>query len=250
MVLMLGSLIAEIGVPTAAHDGKAGTKLESKPMILWSKKLGSFERHLQRRHQNPLFPVQRQKVTAAELAIARDRDARDAREVKQEFLDLLKFIDRLPSQITSSEFKDLRKRIDDLTRKAIGVGGEVTEIAPELEELRAVVIESWEKGLEASPTDIEALQKAEQLYHRGASLFHNPLVVQMTRRDSPIPPEETVPTILSEDITSISVAMEILPTPERIRLQQTALQLVREVRARGEALPDIEVKLRAMGALP
>ena len=222
--------------------------LAGDTVIDWSERPGCFERHLQRRHNNPLFPSERQHVTAADVAVARRRDAQDFESLRAEYVQFLEDVTQLPDDLPSREVNPIRERIGDLTQRAAQVGGQASEIASRLTTFRRKLIQTWSNSFSDNPNALKELQEAEAFYHAGAWKFNNPFVAQMNRDDTPITREEVVPSILTEDVATIRTVMAALGEPVGVILARFAVDLVQEVRARGEMLPGIEEKLTAMGA--
>ena len=167
--------------------------------LVWSKNLGAFEQHLFRRYNNPLFPKNRRAITQAEIDQARSRDVQDFKRVKEEYINLLEDVNRLPDNMPSSMVTPLRVRIEDIIGKSMGVGGEAYHIALEAKKLRRILIKSFAEAISNNPNAYRALQKAEAFYHFYAQTYHIPFIRQMLRKDSPIPKEEIVPALLMEE---------------------------------------------------
>ena len=106
--------------------------------IVWSDKPGCFERFLQRRYKNPLFPKIERRVTAKEIAQAKAKDKADAGVLRKDYLALTKKITKLPDLITVKEARKNREDVDMLLQRCAEIGGgNVEDINKELIELRS-----------------------------------------------------------------------------------------------------------------
>ena len=229
-VLILGLFLLQPAVVSIAAE------------LSWSLDPGAYERHLQRRYNNPLFPPSRQRVTLQELRIAQARDRTDAEAIRQEFYDLLQEIEGLPSLTTQTDVSVIRERIDDLHDKAAEVGG-LSNVINGLIKIRKAVIDTWRKAIVNNPAALAALERAESLYRARARIAYNPFVAQMSR----IPSEEIVPALLTEDADTIRIAMEILDEGTKETVRQAAVSLLLQMGAEGKAIPDVGKKLVALG---
>ena len=68
----------------------------------WSESPGAFEQHLQRRHNNALFPKERRKITQSDIDAARKRDLKDYELLRERLESILTETAKLPKRIVSS----------------------------------------------------------------------------------------------------------------------------------------------------
>jgi len=215
--------------------------------ISWSERPGCFERHLQRRYNNPLFSPERQHVTAADVAAARRQDAQDLASLRAEYVQLLSEIAELPDFMPFEQFNPIRERIQDLIHRAVEVGGEASETVPKLRTLRHILIQQVSEALSNNPRALKALQEAEAFHQANEGKLENQFLAQMLRDDTPITAEDVVPSILTEDVATIRTVMAVVGEHLAAKFHQAAVVLVEEVRARGETVPGIDKKLATLG---
>ncbi len=213
--------------------------------LLWSQNPGAYERHLQRRYNNPLFPPNRQRVTLQELRSARARDQANAAAVRQEFYSFVRELDLPDDFMTLTEFNTLRKRTEDLHERALAVGGDVSDVVNGLIGLRKVLIQSVQEGASNNPDALSAIQKAESRYQAYARWAHIPVVMQNIQ--DMFPGEELVPALLTEDPDTIRTVMGGLDDRIKKIVREEAINLVLQVAAEGKAIPRIGEKLDALG---
>jgi len=168
--------------------------------LKWSQVPGCFERHLQRREGNALFPIERRKVSRAEVTTAQERDQRD----QDRFIATVK---RLGADLEDSEARNpgstvrdssYLKKVQDLLEEAASIGGgRVQNAIRILEPIEENMIQNLNRSM---PAATELLQEATAL----SMTARNTFLAQSTRKDTPMLPEEEIPSILSEDFETIS----------------------------------------------
>jgi hypothetical protein len=111
------------------------------PDLEWSENPGCFERHLKRKHNNPLFSEPDREVTQEQIGEARERDREDAAKLQSELLDLASDLQSLPELATASDVAPIRERIDELLDRAAGIGGQADDTREALNGLRNTLID-------------------------------------------------------------------------------------------------------------
>ncbi|MHB8471298.1 MAG: hypothetical protein ACYDC8_00330 [Gammaproteobacteria bacterium] len=178
----------------------------SFPYWKWSAKPGAFERHLQRRHNNPLFPAERRIVTTADVYEARIKDTEALSELTEEAAGILQELEpELPGD-RNAYLHAMREKIDDLRLKVPAVGGNTAEVEEALSEARKLIVETWRLVAISSGKDaVESLDKAEEYANNSdAELFQCELANQIRHPAGVIPANEIIPALLTEDPDGIS----------------------------------------------
>lgn len=170
--------------------------IENGEMIIWSKLPGCFERHLQRRYKSILFPQERRFISKKEIEEARKKDELD----KERFIQEIKnFADQLKSQqnLSPQEAISVSRKAQSLIEKAASIGGDLQN------EIQA--LETIEKDIERSVNEVMP-EGADlgKLLGSYSSINRIPFMAQLQRKDAPILKNEEVPTLLSEDLSTIS----------------------------------------------
>ena len=222
-----------------------GSQLQNQD-LRWSANPGCFERHLQRKHNNPLFPGSARFVTQDEITQARDRDQADAlgllEDAKGIQVEIMK-----QANPSLAEVDRIRQRIDDLLERAVQVGGDISnELVKILNDTRVSVMVAWRAGIGGNDKTLEALEHAEALQRSRGLVVNNPFVAQMLRKDTPIKPEDVVPALLCESPETIRIAMQVIDGDIRARVRQGAEEVARRVREEGAHVPLLEERLRAL----
>lgn len=219
--------------------------------LTWSEKPGCFERHLQRKYMNPLFPPASRIVTQDEVNAARARDASEAELIWEQIEAAARPLES--EAVTLAHLAVLRKRWDELMYKAAETGSPKAESATA--KLYWSVISDIEKALSNNPEASEKFQKANENYVKVGLAANSRFVAQFCRQDSPIKPEEMLLSLLSEDLDTIRKFMIFLEDDEELRnlhkrLSTDAVDLVKKIQATGAILPQIEEKLKALDIQP
>ena len=216
--------------------------------LAWSENPGCFERHLQRKHMNPLFPPASRIVTQNEVDAARSRDVSEAEAL---WTKIIKHAESVPTgHFTLAQLEEHRKRIDDLMQEAAETGDSKAESATA--KLYWAIIEEMETAMKDNPNGAATLQKANETYVTVGLALKNRFVAQLGRQDSPIKPEEVLPSLLTEDLETIRKFMIFVQDNEKLRnllkrMSTDAINLLKDVQATGVIHPQIEQKLKALG---
>jgi hypothetical protein len=216
--------------------------------MMWSPVPGCYERHLQRKHSNPLFPLEDRQVSVAEVRAAQDRDAQDAQELEKEFREILEAISDMPEMVTWSVVNEVRERIDNLSAHALAVSGvSGLEVFDKLQQIHQVLIGSAREGMKNDPDMLDRLETSEQYYHQGKEAFLNTFVQQLTRDGTPINESETLPSLLSESSRVIESVVAVYDEKALKPIRAGARQVLQAAMKNGLPLEEATEKLKALG---
>jgi hypothetical protein len=234
---------------------------ESEPGLVaidWANPCGCFERHLQRRHVNPLFPKGRRQICAGELTEARARDQADLRQLEIDFAQVAKRITEECAQtpgpcLTLGRFYRFIEMLDTIAVRAAEVGNIAHRLRDCVGEIRDRYCESIRALRDDLPEDaqqhMDSFFPARELKQR---ISENPFLAQMQRADTPIPPREVLPSVLTEPLTTVRLFASLIPEAKRTELQFQSLAhaLVTEVQREGYTVQDAQQKLLALEVTP
>lgn len=178
--------------------------------LKWSQAPGCFERHLQRRYANPLFPHGQRSVTLEDITAAQLKDLHDYNQLRDSFLTFVQKTSELPSIMSAIRVSSLRQEIERLIERATEIGLLAQEIRTVLVETRRDMLATLRQSVKAYPTALEALDKANRQYDSSWPLISNHFIAQLSRSDSPIINEDIVPSLLSEDLDTVKLATKYL----------------------------------------
>ena len=223
----------------------------------WSDPCGCFERHLQRRYMNPLFPLQRRRVCTGDIIEARARDQADLAQVQADcgktLKDSFQETTRAPKQRLT--FKQVDRHLETYTQ-LIKRSAEIGDLANPARDSLSVPFGSLIELLrnymqEVCPTEVKAeLNSLITKRERYLQTFAHPFVAQMNRKDTPISAKEVVLSLLSEPTATVRLVASILPEANRRELHSWAATLIANVQREGHTVPEAEEKLLALKGCP
>jgi hypothetical protein len=212
----------------------------------WSESPGAFEQQLKRRHNNLLFPKERRTITQADIDAAAERDRADYEVVKGRLQVIAADLSKLPERITAPTLNPFRQRTEDLIQDAAGVGGNAADIAARSKELRRTLVSSWEMVLSEGSEERKELNAIEKFYHEKVAMFEVPFFAQMLRKDGPIPDDDIVPALLSEDCDTIALVFNWLDQSTQAKFQKAAAEIIEMARRESGEIEGLDAKMRVL----
>jgi hypothetical protein len=221
--------------------------------IQWSQNPGHFERYLQIRHNNPLFPPERRKVEPRELFAARKQDTEEREDFQAQmksYLDEIVSVFHPTQPAAYAQCDEYRVKLEALIERASELGPSVEQDRATLWKLWHCTVQDIEKSVALWEFDADKALDAASAAHRLAKerliRFGNFAIAQMIRDDGPVPKEERAPFILSHDADTILQFMSFYKSEAKAEFRSYAEALFRNAQAKGFEIPDTEEKLKAM----
>jgi hypothetical protein len=208
----------------------------------WSENPACFERHLKRKHNNPLFPEPDREVTQEQIDRARERDREDAAKLERDLADVASDLQKLPALARPRDVAPIRERIDELLDRAAAIGGQADLTRGALHELRKALINNLRKAFKGNGKLLNALEEAERYHCSRVEIFHDPPVAQLLR----IPSSDLIPAMLSESPEIIEKIMCMVDEDKREPVAKEACGLLKSALAQGKVMPLAEEKLKAI----
>jgi hypothetical protein len=187
------------------------------PFWKWTLAIGAHERHLQRRHNNPLFEPTRRIVTGADVYGARLKDAK-ARA------DLIRDLDALRAELRATELppawfdylNKMRVRAEAVVTRITMQGRATADQKLRADQTRAYIVGIMRDALATKGEDqVVEIDEAEKLYAASQNMALIEWRNQVRHPEEIIPPQEVIPALLSEDLGSLRAIvneMEVQPT--------------------------------------
>ncbi len=187
------------------------------PFWKWTLAIGAHERHLQRRHNNPLFEPTRRIVTGADVYDARLKDAK-ARA------DLIRDLDALRAELRATELplawfdylNKMRVRAEAVVTRIAMQGRATADQKSRADQTRAYIVGIMRDALATKGEDqVVEIDEAEKLYAASQNMALIEWRNQVRHPEEIIPPQEVIPALLSEDLGSLRAIvneMEVQPT--------------------------------------
>ena len=173
----------------------------------WSEKPGPWEAHLRRRHNNPLFDIERQTVTSDELNRAIIKDKSQLVSLECDVVNIADKADALTGKGLNGmdTYEIIRREVEDLKSKAAELGSlgkDALEAAIRMELAMLSLLEEkyrHDEELSLGVAKLIALSKE----HLGNHMVE-PLFCQMNSEYNFIPKDEILASLLTEPITSLT----------------------------------------------
>jgi len=181
----------------ASHIPTDEAYIENGDITIWCEFPGCYERHLQRRYNNILFPPERRIIAKSVIEEARRKDKLD----RQRFLqDIKDFSAQVKNQqvLSAQEAVSVSRKAQSLIEVAASIGGDLKD------EIQA--LETTEENVEQLLNEImpEGANLGERISSY-SSIKRIPFMAQLHRKDTPILTSEEIPTLLSEDLSTMSI---------------------------------------------
>ncbi|MGF6597479.1 hypothetical protein P3T23_002196 [Paraburkholderia sp. GAS448] len=227
---------------------------KSLPNWKWSARPGAAERHLQRRHRNPLFPLHRQMVTAHDVHEARLADNQALQDIRNEFNEVRHTFSQTQELPLNWQpfLEGYREHVDRLDERRLVAGGQNASLGDAIAAMRADILGTWRAEIQTNRHSLAMLEQDEaRKAERRALLYGCDWTAQLLTHGSLIPPEEVVPALLSECTSDLEKAVTGLQSEPRLHetlahCRVVAHRLVSELRAAGHNVPDMSDKLRIL----
>jgi hypothetical protein len=224
------------------------------PNWKWSDRPGAVERHLQRRHSNPLFPLHRQLVTAHDVHEARLADNQALQDIRNEFNDVRRTFSQTQELPLNWQpfLEGYRDYVDRLDERRLVAGGQNSPLGDAIAALRADILAAWRSEIQKNRHSLATLEQDEaRKAERRVLLYGCDWTAQLLSHGSLIPPEEVVPALLSESPPELEKAVTGLQAEPRLHetlahCKAAAHRLVSDLRAAGHNFPDMSDKLRIL----
>jgi len=208
---------------------------------------GCFERHLQRRRQNPLFPTDRQDVGPIEIDQARLRDNAERSTLKSRILETLHPLMEGPDSVDGQTAIDLLQKLHHLVERVYQSDQGLEQEAAALQRGYQTLSESIRSV--RGPEYSAQLDSAARALQAQVTLFSAPLLATLSRTDSPMRQDELVPSILGLSVSDMQRCLDGIRTLPDESLPVTvsqAIQLIERAAENGIRIADVSEKVRLL----
>jgi hypothetical protein len=224
------------------------------PFWKWTVAIGAHERHLQRRHNNPLFEPSRRIVTGADVYNARLKDSM-ARA------DLIRDLDALRTELRVTELpptwfdylNKMRVRAEAIVTRIAMQGRAAADQKARADQTRAYIVGIMRDALATTGEDqVVGIDAAEKLYASSQNMASIEWRNQVRHPEKIVPPQEVIAALLCEDLNSLRAIVNEMETQPTFRealanARTGALDIVRPAVATGCNIPEIKEKLAILG---
>jgi hypothetical protein len=165
---------------------------------MWNDSPGCFERHLQRREGNPLFPPERRIVTRKELEEAREKDRVEQQQFREKVNKFITGLTTAQKSVSPDKASSDLRELQGLLEEAASIGGAIGQLVEMLERAEERLTQALN---EAVPDGADLLRRTQSL----SQMQRLPYMAQASRKNSPILEVDKIPALLSEDLVTISL---------------------------------------------
>ncbi|RRH87460.1 hypothetical protein EH240_36140 [Mesorhizobium tamadayense] len=228
-------------------QGKSrGAPLAETNDLEWSENPGAREAYLIKRWNNPYFAPSRRTVLREDVSEARKNDSDKFLLAQGLFSALAKEVEELPSPMTTADLHKVRESLDELIQFAVSVGGPAKDIALKADRIRDAVIMTMREAFSGDADTLMKIERADAFHRDHTRKFYLPIVAEILSKEKTTPGEEFIPSLVSEDPTTISIVLDLLPEEDRAITQTAAMKLILRVLEEGYIDPQLDEKLAVL----
>jgi len=172
-------------------------------------KPGRRERHLRYRHRSPLFAWPPAEVELEELLVAQKADHEEMEAFREAFRAKVQETIDLEPNAGSETVLALKEDLEKLYEQACGLPEEQEQQKVALSKLIGLIMKAVRKAAGNDPLAHRELQDEEQARAIHLRLLQQPLVADILHPDSPLGPNDLVPTLLSAGEQELEAALAV-----------------------------------------
>jgi hypothetical protein len=214
-------------------------------MLKFSVKPGFWERHMQRKAENPRLFSLAAAPQQADVEAARQRDQLERMRFQAAFKQLLQDMVALQGAADTEVVLQLKERIDRLYIHSQG-DASLTSEAEALLKLHTVVMTAVIRASAGDPLAREEIEQEQVAHAMHLRLLEHPLTAHLLRADSPIDADELVPTLLSESPATLRVVLSMFDAAQLYALCGDARRLLDTLQPPGVEVSRAEERLALM----
>jgi hypothetical protein len=199
---------------------------------------GMYERHLRRKDGNPLFAVPAREYREEEYIEARKRDSHELNTFHADMQEVIQQAIDLPANAPSEIVLALRGKLDQLYTRCSGFGGSCTNHKQAIRKLIDIVMDAVWQAVANDPQARMELESEELARQKHFCLLEYPLVADLIRPDTPVVPNELVPTLLTADEDELEAVLWLFEAEQLREIHEHARVLLEQRREQGYALPE------------
>lgn len=175
----------------------------------FSDKPGRRERHLLRRHENPLFSRPPPEIAPDELLAAQKADHEEMEAFRNSFRALVQKAVDLPPDTGSDTLLGFKEELEKLYEQACGLPEDHAQEKEALSKLIGLIMKAVRQAAGADLLAQQELEEAEQARAIHFRLLAQPLVVDILHPDTPIGTDELVPALLCAQAEEVEAVLEV-----------------------------------------
>ena len=212
-------------------------------------KPGRRERHLQRRHKNPLFAWPPQEEVAPEdLLAAQKADHEEMETFRESFVALVQQAIDLKSDAGSDTLLRIKEELELAYEQSFGLPEDLSREQGYIRQLITLVMKALRRNADTDPVARAELQDEENARAIHQQLLEQPLIADILPPDTPITADELAPSALDASAAEIEALVAILDPQQLASLVQQAVPVLDQWKAQGISIRTPVARLRQMTA--
>ncbi|MFZ0790528.1 MAG: hypothetical protein WAM94_13005 [Chromatiaceae bacterium] len=196
-------------------------------------KPGRRERHLRRRHENPLFAWPPLEVDPAHLLAVQKADHEEMESFREVFRALVQRAIQLPADADSDTVLGLKQDLERAYEQSWGLPEDHGREQAALRKLIELIMSAVRRAAGADPLatrELEDERIARDVHFR---LLEQPLAADLLYPESPIAPDELAPSLLSATAAEVAAALELFDARQVAELAQQCVVIIEGLESRG-----------------
>jgi hypothetical protein len=211
-------------------------------------KPGRRERHLRRRHENPLFGWPPPEVDPEELLAAQKADHEEMESFVESFRSLVQKAVDLEPNAGSEKVLGLKEALERHYEQACGLPEDRGREKAAIERLIAVIMRAIWRSAGDDPLAQRELEDEEQARVIHFELLKHPLVADILHPESPIGPDELVASLLTASEEEAAAALDIFDRDQLSLLVADGGSLIERIAAEGVDVSALRLRLAHLEA--
>jgi hypothetical protein len=196
-------------------------------------KPGRRERHLKRRHGNPLFARPPHEVEPEELLAAQKADHEEMEDFRGAFASLVRRAASLEANAASEQVLALKEELERRYEQACGLPEDHLEEKEAIKRLIALIMRAVWRAAGEDPLAHRELEDEEQARVIHFALLEHPLVADILHPESPILPDELGPAILCSTEQEASAASQLFDAEQLALIVEQGGEILGRLEADG-----------------
>lgn len=184
--------------------------------LLFSELPGRHERHLLRKHNNPLFPEDQRSLTQGELTEAQRLDHEELEAYIGDLRKLAGEAVALGPHEQSDVILELKERLDKAYESASRLADDQSPNKEAIQKLVAVIMRAVWQGAGNDTLAQQELEQEEEARKAHFELLESSLVADLLDPDSLIKHSELIPVLLSAEPEAFEIAVTLFD-PSQLR---------------------------------
>ncbi|MBK1723065.1 hypothetical protein CKO23_12495 [Thiocystis violacea] len=196
-------------------------------------KPGRRERHLKRRHGNPLFAWPPESVAPEALLEAQRADHEAMEAFDERFRGLVQRAVELPPNAGSDEILALKEDLERHYEQTFGLPEDHAQERQAIGKLIGLIMKAVRLAAGEDPLARRELADEEEARAIHLRLIEQPLVADLLSPELPIGPEELTPVLLSASVTEVEAALELFDADQMTQIAKEGACLVDDRASKG-----------------